>query len=99
MVHDQSRHYKLKVTEATEKSKASTVVNVEEVCGQLAGFQHFQMSSEFLDTDIPDHPWQVIHMDWVTGFEKSPESLDAVFVDTLTRVRTRTTTKIASNVT
>ena len=57
MVRDQSRHYKIKVTEATEKSKASTVVNVEEVCGQLAGFQHFQMSSEFLDTDIPDHPW------------------------------------------
>ena len=205
MVRDESRHYKLKVTDATDRSRASTVANVDEVCGQSAAFQHFKMSSEFLDTakaqwpslyaedkefgpmwkskgdvrwgyfehagllykegpagprlcvprgvskvpileqvhdsrmaahcgrqrtlaramgefywsgmygdvvkwveschrcqlakgerraqmgearalDIPAHPWQVIHMDWVTGFEKSPEGYDAilVFVDALT---------------
>ena len=36
--------------------------------------------------DIPQAPWEVVHMDWITGFEKSPEGFDAilVFVDSLT---------------
>ena len=36
--------------------------------------------------DIPHQPWQCVHMDWITGFEKSPEGFDAilVFIDSLT---------------
>ena len=36
--------------------------------------------------DIPHQPWQCVHLDWITGFEKSPEGYDAilVFIDSLT---------------
>ena len=37
---------------------------------------------------VPEEPWQVIHMDWITGFEPSPEGHDAilVFIDALTNM-------------
>ena len=36
--------------------------------------------------DIPHQPWQCIHMDWISGFEKSLEGYDTilVFIDSLT---------------
>ena len=36
--------------------------------------------------DIPQQPWQCVHLDWISGFEKSPEGYDAilVFIDSLT---------------
>ena len=53
---------------------------------QLAKGERRAQMGEARALDIPAHPWQVIHMDWVTGFEKSPEGYDAilVFVDALT---------------
>ena len=35
---------------------------------------------------VPDSPWDVVHLDWITGFRPSPEGYDAVlvFVDALT---------------
>jgi hypothetical protein len=35
---------------------------------------------------IPESPWDVVHLDWISGFQKSPEGYDCVlvFVDALT---------------
>ena len=205
LVRDDSRHYTLKVTNATDCSQASTVVDVDQVCAKSGAFQRFELASEFLTTaqsqwsalyeadaefssiwaaggdvqwgyfthnkllykesptgprlcvplgankvplleqvhdsrmaahcgrhrtlarataafywpgmygdviryveschrcqiakgerraemgnpqalSVPEEPWQVIHMDWISGFEPSPEGYDAilVFVDSLT---------------
>ena len=205
LVRDASRHYTLKVTNATDCSQASTVVDVDRVCAKSGAFQRFELASEFLTTaqeqwpslyeadaefrdiwaaggdvqwgyfthnkllykegaagprlciplgadkvplleqvhdsrmaahcgrhrtlarattgyywpgmygdvvryveschrcqiakgerraemgnpralSVPQEPWQVIHMDWISGFEPSPEGYDAilVFVDALT---------------
>ena len=50
LVRDDSRHYTLKVTNATECSQASTVVNVDQVCAKSGAFQRFELASEFLTT-------------------------------------------------
>ena len=29
---------------------------------------------------IPEAPWDMVHMDWITGFPESPEGFDAILV-------------------
>ena len=35
---------------------------------------------------VPEAPWDVVHLDWISGFQKSAEGYDSilVFVDALT---------------
>ena len=64
------------------------VVKYVETCHtcQLAKGDRRAQMGDARALDIPKQPWDVVHMDWITGFERSPEGYDAilVFVDSLT---------------
>ena len=56
LVQDEERHYVLKITNATEASKASTAVAVDEVCGDSAAFEKHEIDSQLLQTAKREWP-------------------------------------------